>query len=172
MQLRAGQFLCAWVNAHVAENQPVMGLTMTETIKWRTDGVKVVRSEALRRVMLGPSGAGRATAFDFAGAGGRETWIGAVTLQPFAKTGAHHHGRHEVAVYVVKGHGQIRWGERLEFAAEVSPGDFAYFAPYVPHQELNVASETLDFVVVRSDNERIVVNLEIAPVEYPERVEN
>ena len=62
---------------------------------------------------------GRATAFDFAGTGGRETWIGAVTLQPGSKTGAHHHGRHEVAVYVVKGRGQIRWGERLEFTSEV-----------------------------------------------------
>jgi uncharacterized RmlC-like cupin family protein len=139
---------------------------MTEKIKGRTDGVKVVRAEVLNRAMAGPNGTGRATAFDFAGTGGRETWIGTVTLQPHAKTGAHHHGRHEVAVYVVKGRGQIRWGERLEFAAQVSPGDFVYFAPYVPHQELNLdANETLDFVVVRSDNERIVVDLDVAPTE-------
>ncbi len=51
-------------------------------------------------------------------------------------------------------------------------GDFVYFAPYVPHQELNVANETLDFVVVRSDNERIAVGLDIAPAGNPERVEN
>jgi uncharacterized RmlC-like cupin family protein len=113
----------------------------------------------------------RATAFDFAGAGGRETWIGTVTLQPNARTGAHHHGRHEVAVYVVKGRSQIRWGERLQFAAEVGPGDFVYFAPFVPHQERNLdAGETLDFVVVRSDNERIVVDLDIVQVEQPEAV--
>lgn len=145
---------------------------MTETIKWRTDGVKVARADSLRRAMLGPSGTGRATAFDFSGAGGREIWIGTVTVEPHATTGAHHHGRHEVAVYVVKGHGEIRWGERLEFAAEIGPGDFVYFAPYVPHQELNVADEPLDFVVVRSDNERIAVSLDIAPVEQPELVEN
>ena len=121
--------------------------------------------------MRRPSGTGRATAFDFAGTGGKETWIGAVTLPPGAKTGAHHHGRHEVAVYVVKGRSEIRWGERLEFAAEVGPGDFVYFAPYVPHQELNLdAGETLDFVVVRSDNEGIVVKLDIVPVERPEMV--
>jgi len=109
---------------------------------------------------------GRATAFDFAGTGGRETWIGAVTLQPGSKTGAHHHGRHEVAVYVVKGRGQIRWGERLEFSSDVNPGDFAYFAPYVPHQELNLSNDaTLDFVVVRSDNERIAIDLDIVPAE-------
>lgn len=148
-----------------------MGLTMAEAVHWRTDGVTVVRAESLNLAMLGPSGTGRATAFDFAGTGGQETWIGTVTLQPGAKTGAHHHGRHEVAVYVVKGRSQIRWGERLEFAAEVGPGDFVYFAPYVPHQELNLdAGETVDFVVVRSDNERIVVNLDVVPVEQPETV--
>ena len=73
---------------------------------------------------------------------------------------------HEVAVYVVKGRGQIRWGERLEFASEVNPGDFAYFPPYVPHQELNLSNDaTLDFVVVRSDNERIAIDLDIVPAE-------
>jgi uncharacterized RmlC-like cupin family protein len=41
----------------------------------------------------------------------------------------------------------------------------------VPHQELNLdARETLDFVVIRSDNEKIVVNLDVVPVEQPETV--
>lgn len=146
---------------------------MTGTIKWRTDGVKIVRSASLAETMSGPSGSGRATAFDFSGTGGSKTWIGTVSLQARARTGAHHHGRHEVAVYVVKGRGQIRWGERLEFAAEVSSGDFVYFAPYVPHQELNLDPDrTLEFVVVRSDNERIVTNLDIEPVEQPSRQAN
>ncbi len=143
---------------------------MAETIRWR-DGVAVVRAKSLNEAMRGPSGTGRATAFDFAGTGGQKTWIGTVALQPSGRTGAHHHGRHEVGVYVVKGRGEIRWGERLEFAAEVAPGDFVYFAPYVPHQELNLdADETLEFVVVRSDNERIVVDLDVVPVEQPETV--
>src|ERR1700681_1998607 len=147
-----------------------MRLRMSEATRWR-DGVKVVRADALDTVMRDPTGTGRATAFDFSGTGGRQTWIGSVILQPNAKTGAHHNGRHEVAVYVVKGRSRIRWGERLEFAAEVGPGDFIYFAPYVPHQELNLdASETLDFVVVRSDNEGIVANLDVVPVEQPETV--
>ena len=140
---------------------------MSEATRWR-DGVKVVRADALDTVMRDPTGTGRATAFDFSGTGGRQTWIGSVILQPNAKTGAHHNGRYEVAVYVVKGRSEIRWGERLEFAAEVGPGDFVYFAPNVPHQEANLsASETVDFVVVRSDNERIVVKLEVIPVEQP-----
>jgi uncharacterized RmlC-like cupin family protein len=144
---------------------------MITATKWRSDGVKVVRAGSLNEAMRQPPGAGRATAFDFSGTGGRQTWLGTVTLQPNAKTGAHHHGRHEVAVYVVKGRSEIRWGERLEFAAEVGSGDFVYFAPYVPHQELNLdANETVDFVVVRSDNEKIVVKLDVVPVERPETV--
>jgi uncharacterized RmlC-like cupin family protein len=86
-----------------------------------------------------------------------------------AKTGAHHHGRHEVAIHVVKGRSEIRWGERLEFAATIGPGDFVYFAPYVPHQERNLDTvETLEFVVVRSDNEKIAVALDVVAVEQPE----
>ena|SRR2546428_6022965 len=144
---------------------------MREKARWRADGVTVVRAESLHASMREPSRKGRATAFDFAGTGGQKTWIGTVTLQPSANTGAHHHGRHEVAVYVVKGRSEIRWGERLEFAAEIGPGDFVYFAPYVPHQERNLdAGDTVDFLVVRSDNERIVVNLDIVPVEQAETV--
>jgi uncharacterized RmlC-like cupin family protein len=148
----------------------VVELTMTEAAKWRT-GVTVVRAEAQQAARLGPGGTGRATVVDYAGTGGRQTWIGTVTLQPKAKTGTHHHGRHEVTIYVVRGRSEIRWGERLEFAADVGPGDFVYFAPYVPHQELNPdESETVDFVVVRSDNEKIVVALDDKPVERPERL--
>ncbi len=142
---------------------------MTDVKQRFHDGVRIVRATALNKIMSGLSGTGRATAFDFAGTGAAKTWIGAVTLQPGAQTGAHHHGRHEVAVYVAKGRSRIRWGERLEFAADVGPGDFVYFAPYVPHQEVNLdAGGTLDFVVVRSDDERIVMDVDLVPTEQPE----
>ena len=144
---------------------------MAEGMKWR-EGVTVVRAASLETVMRGPSGGGRATAFDFTGVGGERTWIGTVRLGPGAKTGAHHHGRHEVAVYVIRGGSEIRWGERLDYVADVGPGDFVYFAPFVPHQEFNPSAvEAVDFLVVRSDNERIVVPLDTAaPVERPDRV--
>src|SRR5258708_19854934 len=105
---------------------------MTDLGKWRSDGVTVARGAALSSAMTTQQG--RTTAFDFTGSGGRKTWIGMVTLPPGAKTGAHHHGRHEIAVYVVKGRSQIRWGERLEFFWGVGTGDFSYFPPYVPPQ--------------------------------------
>ena len=39
--------------------------------------------------------------------------------------------------------------------------------PYVPHQEINAADEPLDCVVVRSDRDPVVVNLDVTPVEAP-----
>ena len=131
---------------------------------WRNDGVKVVRAAAT-------SDQGRATAFDFTGSGGSKIWMGTVTLPPKGRTGAHHHGTHEVAVYVSKGRSQIRWGEQLEFTTEVGPGDFVYFAPNVPHQEINLdPGQPVDFVVVRSDNSGIRVDLDIEPSAEPETV--
>ena len=139
---------------------------MAGTMDWQTDGVKFVRAQAIKDAIPDPTGMARTTAFDFAGDQRAGTWIGSVSLQPHTKTAGHHHGRHEVAVYVIKGHGEIRWGERLEFTSEVGAGDFVYFAPYVPHQELNLShDDALDFVVVRSDKERITIDLDIQPAE-------
>lgn len=139
-----------------------------ERKNWRTEGVKVVRAKALAEAR---SATGRATVFDFAGTGGEKTWIGSVNLAPLVATGPHHHGRHEVLLHVVRGRAEIRWGERLEFAAMLEPGDYAYFPPYVPHQERNPdAAETAEYIAVRSDNERIAVKLDCQPVERPETV--
>jgi len=55
--------------------------------------------------------------------------------------------------------------------AEAGPGDFIYVPPYVPHQEINASTdEPLDCVVVRSDQEPVVVNLDIEPAEEVEEV--
>ena len=66
----------------------------------------------------------------------------------------------------------MRWGERLQFVAEAGPGDFIFVPPYVPHQEINAdPSQTLECVLVRSDNEAVVVNItDVEPVEKPEAV--
>ena len=66
----------------------------------------------------------------------------------------------------------MRWGEQLEFVAEAGPGDFIYVPPYVPHQEINASeSAALECVLVRSDNEAVVINLNIDAVETPQTVE-
>jgi uncharacterized RmlC-like cupin family protein len=68
-------------------------------------------------------------------------------------------------------HLKMRWGEHLEYVADAGPGDFIYVPPFVPHQEINASGEEpLSCVLVRSGQEPIVVNLEIAPAEPPEEV--
>src|SRR6202023_2850449 len=116
-------------------------------------------------------GMSRAAAITRARTGAEKLWAGTVTIHPDAKTGAHHHGEVESVIYVVRGKARMRWGEQLEYVAEAGPGDFIYVPPYVPHQEINASTdETLECVLVRSDNEAVVVNLNIEPVEDPSPV--
>src|SRR6202163_1290910 len=139
--------------------------------RWQFDGVRVIRGCDLDPNTPQTSGMNRAAAITTASAGARKLWAGTVVIEPAAKTGAHHHGDLESVIYVVKGRARMRWGERLEFTAEAGPGDFIFVPPYVPHQEINAAaSEPLECVLVRSDNEAVVINLDIAPIEEPEQV--
>jgi uncharacterized RmlC-like cupin family protein len=113
----------------------------------------------------------RAAAITRATAGANKLWAGTVTIHPNAKTGPHHHGKLESVIYVISGRARMRWGERLEFVAEAGPGDFIYVPPFVPHQEINASQdEQLACVIVRNDQEPIVVNLDIPPAESPEEV--
>ena len=116
-------------------------------------------------------GMSRAAAINFARAGAKKLWAGTVDVQPNAKTGAHHHGHLESIIYVVSGRARMRWGDRLEYVAEADAGDFIFVPPYVPHQEINARDDQpLQCVLVRSDQEPVVVNLDIEPVEAPEEV--
>jgi uncharacterized RmlC-like cupin family protein len=113
----------------------------------------------------------RAAAINYTRAGAKKLWAGAVTVHPNAKTGPHHHGELETVIYIVSGKARMRWGERLEFYAEAGPGDFIYVPPFAPHQEINAKrDEPLVCVVVRSDQEPIVINVDIPSAEQPEEV--
>jgi uncharacterized RmlC-like cupin family protein len=138
---------------------------------WKHSGVKVIPAGELDDNTPQTPGMHRAAAIDYARAGAQKLWAGTVHIHAGAKTGAHHHGPLESVIYVVSGRARMRWGEMLEFVAEAGPGDFIYVPPYVPHQEINASSdETLSCVLVRSDNEAVVVNLDIEPAEKPEGV--
>ena len=140
-------------------------------VDWKTNGVRVIPSDSLDRNTAQTPGMSSAAAVNFARVGARKLWAGTVGIEPDAKTGAHHHGALESVIYVLRGQARMRWGEHLEYVAEASPGDFIYIPPYVPHQEINgLANEPLECVIVRSDNDAIVVNLQIEPVEKPEPV--
>ena len=139
--------------------------------KWKHEGVQVIPAHSLDGNTPQTPGMNRKAAINFARVGAQKIWAGTVTIKPDAKTGAHHHGELESVIFVVRGRARMRWGEKLEFMAEAGPGDFIYVPPYVPHQEINAsAREPLECVVVRSDNEAVVVNLDIEPIEKPETV--
>jgi len=138
---------------------------------WRETGVRVIPGDQLDDNTPQTPGMNRAAAINFARVGAQKIWAGTVRIDADAKTGAHHHGALESVIYVLKGRARMRWGEALEFVAEAGPGDFIYVPPYVPHQEINASTdEPLECVLVRSDSEAVVVNLDIEPVEKPQNV--
>ena len=93
-------------------------------LRWRLNGVRVVRANELDINTPQTPGMNRAAAITYARAGAEKLWAGTVVVQPKAKTGAHHHGPVESVIYVVSGRARMRWGDRLEFVAEAGPGDF------------------------------------------------
>jgi uncharacterized RmlC-like cupin family protein len=139
--------------------------------KWKHDGVRVIPAGSLDGNTAQTPGMDRKAAINAARVGAQKIWAGTVNIHPNAKTGAHHHGELESVIYVLRGKARMRWGEHLEFVAEAGPGDFIYVPPFVPHQEINASpDEVLECVLVRSDNEAVVVNLDIEPAEKPENV--
>jgi uncharacterized RmlC-like cupin family protein len=139
--------------------------------RWRDHGVKVIPGDQLDSATPQTPGMSRAAAINNARAGAQKIWAGTVKIEANAKTGAHHHGELETVIYVVAGRARMRWGEHLEYVAEAGPGDFIFVPPFVPHQEINASTDApLSCVVVRSDQEAVVINLDLEPVERPESV--
>ena len=140
---------------------------------YRLHGVRIVHANELDPNTPQTPGMNRAAAINAARAGADKLWAGTVVIHPDAKTGPHHHGHLESVIYVVAGRARMRWGDHLEFTAEAGPGDFIYVPPYVPHQEVNASPDApLSCVVVRSDQEPVVVNLDLPDIEAdPEHVQ-
>ena len=104
-------------------------------MKWKFNGVRVVKSTDLDTNTPQTLGMNRAAAITQARCGAEKLWAGTVVIHPKAKTGAHHHGPVESVIYVVSGRARMRWGEQLEFTAEAGPGDFIHVPPFVPHRK-------------------------------------
>jgi uncharacterized RmlC-like cupin family protein len=123
-------------------------------------GVRVIKPHQFDANTAQTPGMQRVAAVSRELAGSQGIWAGVTVVAPHVASGKHHHGELETVIYVVSGHGQIRWGDRLEFAEDVEPGDFIYVPPFVPHQEINPSDEPSQWVIVRNSQEPIVVNLE------------
>jgi len=135
-------------------------------MNWKDHGIKIVRAGTFDANTPQTAGMTREAAITNARTSATKLWAGTVVVQPDAKTGPHHHGELETVLYIVRGRARMRWGDSLEFSEEAGPGDFIYVPPYVPHQEINAgADEICEAVVVRSGQDPIVVNLDLATPE-------
>jgi uncharacterized RmlC-like cupin family protein len=115
---------------------------------WRESGVRIVPHDRLDSGTPQTPGMHREAAISRASAGAERIWAGTVTIEPGAMTGPHHHGPLESVIYVVS--------------------VISYTSPHVPHQEINASEDgLLSCVVVRSDQEPVVVNLDIVAVQDP-----
>jgi uncharacterized RmlC-like cupin family protein len=141
------------------------------TTRWRDEGVRVICARDLDPNTPQTPGMQRRAAVTTARTGAARLWAGTVSIEPGARTGAHHHGDLESVIYVVSGFARLRWGDRLEYLAEARAEDFIYVPPYVPHQEINGSDDLqLHCVLARSGQQALVVNLDIAAVEAPELI--
>jgi uncharacterized RmlC-like cupin family protein len=95
--------------------------------------------------------------------GSQRLWMGETHVRPRMRSGDHHHGEAETAIYVVSGSPEFvfldeRTGEETRIVAE--PGDYVFVPPYTPHREENNTADVEAVVVIaRSTQEAIVVNL-------------
>jgi uncharacterized RmlC-like cupin family protein len=88
--------------------------------------------------------------------------MGQIRNEPGFRSGAHHHGDIESAIYVVSGRIRMRWGEELRESADGSAGDFIFVPAGLVHQEINLSeTEPLVAVVARGGQENVVVNVEM-----------
>jgi uncharacterized RmlC-like cupin family protein len=91
--------------------------------------------------------------------GASGVWMGEVTTEPRFRSGAHHHGDVETAIYVMRGRLRMRWGERLEHSLEAAPGDFVFVPAHTVHQEMSLSDEQLVIILARGGEENVVVNV-------------
>lgn len=149
---------------HAAENAPASSQAADEGAIADV-GVSIVKPHQFDANTPQTPGMQRVAAVSRQLAGSAGLWAGVTVVAPGIASGVHHHGALETIIYVVSGHGKIRWGAQLEHEETVDPGDFIYVPPFVPHQEINPSPETpSQWVIVRNAQEPIVVNL--APEEW------
>lgn len=93
--------------------------------------------------------------------GAEKLWMGQTHVAPGAKSGDHHHGEAETAIFVLSGTPAFVFadGDR-EVRLETKPGDYIFVPPYVPHREENPGAGQAVVIIARSSQEGIVVNLE------------
>lgn len=107
----------------------------------------VVKPRSDRRVSLGAGGRAEVSQ---ATTGASNIYMGVFKVPPMAQSRPHYHADCESAVYMLSGSLNVRWGERLEHALSLEPGDLVYVPPRETHLLENPSeSEPAEYVVAR-----------------------
>jgi uncharacterized RmlC-like cupin family protein len=95
--------------------------------------------------------------------GSNRLWMGQTHVQPRMRSGDHHHGEAETAIYVISGEPEFVFLDsqtQQERRIKAQAGDYVFVPPFTPHrEENNHADQEAVVVIARSTQEAIVVNL-------------
>jgi len=82
--------------------------------------------------------------------GAENIYMGVFRVPAGAQSLPHYHADCESAVYMLSGHLNVRWGEGLEHAFSLEPGDMVYVPPRETHLLENLSEEEeAEYVVAR-----------------------
>lgn len=124
------------------------------------DSIKVVRKGQATQHTPQTSGVIRHAAIAADTVGSQHVWMGHTIAPQGMVSGVHHHGRSESAVYVLRGEVTFFAGDDLRDRVDAAAGDFFLVPPNCVHVEANFGPTDAEFIVARSTQEAIVVNLD------------
>jgi uncharacterized RmlC-like cupin family protein len=131
----------------------------------RFDQVKLVRGPELTSATAQSYGMTRYEAVSGRTVGAQRLWMGRTLAPPGLISEPHHHGESESAIYLARGNATFLHGPDLYERVDMEAGDFLFIPPFAVHVEANLGGEEVEFIVVRSTQEAIVINLPDLP--YP-----
>lgn len=124
--------------------------------------VRIIRPHERDAATAQTPGMSRVAGVSASTSGATGIWMGEVVTDPGFRSGAHHHGAVESAIYVVSGSLRMRWGAHLEHTADAAAGDFIFVPEHLVHQEINPSpDDALIIIVARGGQENIVVNVDM-----------
>jgi uncharacterized RmlC-like cupin family protein len=87
-------------------------------------------------------------------------WAGAVTTEPGAVSGWHHHGEHESTIYIAEGALRMEFGAGGVESFDALAGDFIHVPPGAVHRESNPRDHASLIIVVRAGQGAPTINVD------------
>ena len=110
--------------------------------------MKVVKPSAEERDV--PRGVVGGAEISQATTGATNIYMGVFRVPAGARSRPHYHADCESAVFMISGRLNVRWGEGLENALSLEPGDMVYVPPRETHLLQNLSdAEPAEYVVAR-----------------------